>query len=124
MANFFENFEDFTNRLYIILLIIYFHWSIAMTDKDPRLEDAKKWFKSTFSYLEAKEIKKVPDRVILAIYEKFQHADIFECEYLGDDNQCTHDAAYCPIRPDTSKCCRFCYKDCYHVCGRLVKCVE
>ena len=92
-----------------------------MAKKSKETTKARKWFQQEFPSLTKKEIDRIPEKLIEAVYIRFCNAECFECEFLGDDNECTHPSSYCPIRPDTSKCCRFCFENCYHVCGRLVR---
>jgi hypothetical protein len=92
-----------------------------MAKKSKEDSKARKWFRQEFPSLTKKEIDKIPEKIIEAMYVKFCRAECFECEFLIEDNECSHPSSYCPIRPDTSKCCRFCFENCYHVCGRLVK---
>ena len=92
-----------------------------MAKKEKEGSKARKWFEQQFPSLTKKELDTIPDHVLEMLYMRFCTAECFECEYLGEDNQCNHPSSYCPIRPDTSKCCKYCYENCYHVCGRLVK---
>jgi len=92
-----------------------------MAKKEKEASKARKWFQEQFSSLSKKDLDAIPEKVMEAMYVKFCTAECFECEFLMEDNHCSHPSSYCPIRPDTSKCCKFCYENCYHVCGRLVK---
>jgi hypothetical protein len=92
-----------------------------MAKKTKEESKARLWFKQEFPSLTKKQIDNIGEEVIDAIYLRYCNAECFECEFLGEDNACTHSASYCPVRPDTSKCCRYCFENCYHVCGRLVK---
>lgn len=88
---------------------------------DRRKEDiAREWFKKTFPKMDDLTLAKVPAEVLVIFYKKFSEFE-FQCEYLGSENECNHPTARCPIRPNTNRCCRFCFEDCYHCCGKLVK---
>lgn len=92
-----------------------------MAKKEHDVSKARKWFQEQFPSLSRKDVNSIPEEIIEAIYVRFCNAECFECEFRMEDNECSHPSSYCPIRPDTSKCCKFCYENCYHVCGRLVK---
>ena len=91
-----------------------------MAKKTPSKSEPRRWLEFTFPKIPKKEFDMLPDELVEAIYEKFKVADCFQCDYVTEDGECEHPQAYCPVRPDTHKCCRYCYQNCYHVCGRLV----
>lgn len=92
-----------------------------MAKKTKTKSEPRQWLERQLPKINKKEFDLLPDDLVEAIYEKFKNAEFFDCEYCTEDGECDHPQAYCPVRPDTNKCCRYCYQNCYHVCGRLVK---
>ena len=87
-----------------------------MTGKAKSKDSLKRWFKDNFKDLKDEDIEKIPQKFLEAVHKRIRELEDFQCEHLGPDNTCNHPQSRCPVRPNTSICCRYCYEGCYHVC--------